>query len=304
MSSRSLVICDKEEGYATALATYLTQQKEIAFQVQVCNDPAQLVEMQRLQKIDILLISEIYSRDKKKEITAGKILILTERCGRTSQQSKKVLYKYQSGDTLLAQIISYCNAEGKGHLLAQRKRISTRKIIGIFSPVHRCGKTSYALRIGKEMAISDRVLYLGMEHYGGKGGYFPEGVQTISDALYYARQEGENLGMMLPGMVDHMDGLDYLSPAKVSEDIRETIAEDWKVFIEKILGSSPYNIILLDIGEGIRGVYEILRMCTEIHVLTLNDKVSAGKIFQFEEELHLLGYDDIRRKIIKKEQAL
>ena len=107
MSSRSLVICDKEEGYATALATYLTQQKEIAFQVQVCNDPAQLVEMQRLQKIDILLISEIYSRDKKKEITAGKILILTERCGRTSQQSKKVLYKYQSGDTLLAQIEYY-----------------------------------------------------------------------------------------------------------------------------------------------------------------------------------------------------
>ena len=78
MSSRSLVICDKEEGYATALATYLTKQKEFAFQIQVCNEPVKLTEMQKQQKIDILLINEMYCKVKNKELTAGKILILTE----------------------------------------------------------------------------------------------------------------------------------------------------------------------------------------------------------------------------------
>lgn len=304
MSSRSLVICDKEEGYATALATYLTRQKEFAFQIQVCNDSLKLAEMQKQQKIDILLIDEAYAREKRKELAAGKIWILTERYIREPEQLKRKLYKYQSGEALLAQIVSGLDEEGRGKFLSHRKMLGQKRIIGIFSPVHRCGKTSYALELGKEMAISERVLYLGMEAYGGKSGYFLRGTQTIVDALYYSRQEGENLGMMLPGMVNDMDGLDYLAPARISEDIRETSSKDWLDFIKKILESSPYNVIILDMDDGIRGLYEILRACTEIHLLTISDKVSMGKLLQFEEELHLLGYEDVKRKLIKKEQLL
>ena len=101
-----------------------------------------------------------------------------------------------------------------------------------------------------------------------------------------------------------MDGLDYLAPARVSEDIRETSSKDWMDFIKRVLESSPYRVLILDMDDGIRGLYEILRVCTEVHVLTLRDKVSMGKLRQFEEELHLLGYEDVRQKLIKKEQLL
>lgn len=304
MSSRSLVICDKEEGYATALAAYLIRQKELAFQVQICNDPLKLTEMQKQQKIDILLIDETYCGEKRKELAAAKIWILTEHYIREPEQLKRKLYKYQSGEALLAQIISGLDEEGKGKILSHRKMLVQKRLIGIFSPVHRCGKTSYALELGKEIAISERVLYLGMETYGGKNGYFLNESQTIADALYYSRQEGENLGMMISGMVNAMDGLDYLAPARVSEDIRETSSKDWMDFIKRVLESSPYRVLILDMDDGIRGLYEILRVCTEVHVLTLRDKVSMGKLRQFEEELHLLGYEDVRQKLIKKEQLL
>lgn len=42
MSSRSLVICDQEEGYAEALAAYLMKRKELALQVRVYHHPAQV----------------------------------------------------------------------------------------------------------------------------------------------------------------------------------------------------------------------------------------------------------------------
>ena len=112
------------------------------------------------------------------------------------------------------------------------------------------------------------------------------------------------MGVMLPGLVENMDGLDYLAPAKVSEDIREINAGDWIDFVKKVLESSSYNVIIMDLDDGVRGIYEILRSCTEVHVPTLTDKVSLGKLFQFEEELQLLGYDDVKRKLIKKEQIL
>ena len=61
-------------------------------------------------------------------------------------------------------------------------------MIGIFSPVHRSGKTGYGLRLGQELAVSRNVLYLNMEIYGGIGGHFPEEGHTLGDVLYYLRQ--------------------------------------------------------------------------------------------------------------------
>ena len=69
------------------------------------------------------------------------------------------------------------------------------------------------------------------------------------------------------------------------------------------LEQSIYDVIILDIDEGIREVYGLLRICTEIYVPVPNteDVQAKAKLQQFEEELHLLGYDDVRRKIVKKE---
>ena len=72
-------------------------------------------------------------------------------------------------------------------------------------------------------------------------------------------------------------------------------------FIEQIASQSIYEVLILDIDEGIRGVYELLRMCTEIHVAVIKEEVAQAKMFQFEEELHLMEYDDVRHKMIKKE---
>ena len=59
--SRSLVICDQEEKYASAPAAYLTKGKELALQVQVCSDPGQVRRIQQEEEIDILLISSGYT---------------------------------------------------------------------------------------------------------------------------------------------------------------------------------------------------------------------------------------------------
>ena len=44
-----------------------------------------------------------------------------------------------------------------------------RGMIGIYSPVHRIGKTKFALRLGQKMARQVPVLYLNLEGYSGVG---------------------------------------------------------------------------------------------------------------------------------------
>ena len=112
-----------------------------------------------------------------------------------------------------------------------------------------------------------------------------------------------NMGFLaaLAGMVKHMGPLDYLLPMRMSEDLKAVEIEEWTGFVEQIAEQSIYEVLILDIDEGIRGVYELLRMCTEIHVAVIKEEVAQAKLFQFEEELHLMGYDDVKQKMVKKE---
>ena len=176
------------------------------------------------------------------------------------------------------------------------------RVIAVYSPVRRIGKTTYAIRLGRKLAKEANVLYLGMETYGGEGGHFPEGTQTLADVLYYARQEQSNIGTVLTTIVRHSENLDYIVPMPVSEDIKEIDSEEWIRLIQKIIEQSIYEIVILDMDEGVRDIYRVLRICNEIHMLTIDEPVAEAKVAQFEAELELLGYEDVRRKIIRKEQ--
>lgn len=63
-------------------------------------------------------------------------------------------------------------------------------------------------------------------------------------------------------------------------------------------------MVILDIDEGLKGVYDLLRVCTEIHVPEAKDRIAKAKILQMEEELHLLGYDDVKKRMVKKETGV
>ena len=304
MSSRSLVICDQEEGYAAAFAVFLTKKKELAFQVQVCDSLAQVTAVLEEHPIDILLVGGNYPVRERGKLEAGSVFVLAE-SGKVKTNPREVaVYKYQSGEAILAEIICGCSKENKTEDLYLRSvKTSQVRVIGIFSPVHRSGKTSYGLKLGQEMAASANVLYLNMELYGGIGGYFPAADLSHKGiaALYYSRQESRNLGLILPTLVKHMGTLDYLLPVRVSEDIKAVPLEEWTSMIVQIAEQSIYDVLILDIDEGLKDVYGLLRLCTEICVPSARDPAAEAKLLQMEGEMHLLGFDDVRKKMKKKE---
>lgn len=302
MSIRSLVICDREEGYAAAFAVFLTRKKELAFQVQVCDSLSQVAAVLEEHPIDILLIGGNYPVKERGKMKAGNIFVLAESGNVGTNPNETAIYKYQSGEAILAEIICGCSKESEAKdLFIRSVRTKNARVIGIYSPVHRSGKTSYGLKLGQELASSSNVLYLNMELYGGIGGYFPEEGHTLADALYYSRQESKNLGLILTALVKHMGALDYLLPVRVSEDIKSVSLEEWTGMILQIVDQSIYDVLILDIDEGLRDVYGLLRLCTEVYVPTVKDAVAEAKLLQMEGEMHLLGYDDVRKKMKKKE---
>lgn len=295
MESKSLVICDPEDAYAQALAFYIMNCKGIHFQVHVCND------IGLVKDPDLLLISDIFPKEEIEKIETDKLMILSG--GMSDLSREDVIYKYQAGEQILSEIIEQCEeiyTNNELFFMAPNKKKG--KIIGIFSPVHRIGKTGYALKLGERLADAENVLYMSLELYGGIGGHFERGNQTLEDVLYYARQEKGNLGYILAKAVKHKGNLDYLLPVPVSEDIKEIRSEEWIELFKQIFNQSIYDTLILDVDEGIRDIYEVLKACTQIHVLTDQTAYANAKLEQMEQELKLLGYEDVLAKMERKEE--
>lgn len=297
-----LVICDREEGYAEAFASYLTRRRELPFLVQVCTDRRRLLEMQEKEDIRVLIMGDGFPPEERRGLKADMIWVLTEDGDPELLPEERALYRLQPGDRLLAQILeAWTGQQDTGPGMLWKAGRQSVQVTGIFSPVHRSGRTSYAIQYGKDLAVSSHVLYLNLELYGGIGGIFPQEGSTLADALYYSRQEGRNLGWTLASLVSHMGELDYLLPVRVSEDLKKVPAEDVRRLIEQIAEAGMYDVVILDIDEGIRDCYELLRMCGQILVPVLADESAEAKLLQMEQELHLLGYEDVRRRMKKVE---
>ena len=283
MKSRNLVVCDTEEEYAKALAMFFMRKKELMLQVHVCSSVGHAEALGKELRADILLAAAECAGEVQEKVRAEKVFVLST--GRKSAEKAEylALYKYQSGEKMLSCIIQECaelfDAEDMSQGMSGNKK---QKIIGVFSPVHRIGKTEYALKLGEKLAETENVLYLNLEVFAGIGGHFKQEGQTLADVLYYARQEKGNLGLMLTTLVCHRGNLDYVLPVPISEDLKEVHGSEWALLVNKILEQSIYETIVLDIGDGIPELYQLLKSCAEVHMPVLEDDYSKAKLLQFE----------------------
>ncbi|MCI8503895.1 MAG: hypothetical protein HFH00_08735 [Dorea sp.] len=301
MKSRNLVVCDTEEEYAKALAMFFMRKKELMLQVHVCSSVGHAEALGKELRADILLAAAECAGEVQEKVRAEKVFVLST--GRKSAEKAEypALYKYQSGEKMLSCIIQECaelfDAEDMSQGMSGNKK---QKIIGVFSPVHRIGKTEYALKLGEKLAETENVLYLNLEVFAGIGGHFKQEGQTLADVLYYARQEKGNLGLMLTTLVCHRGNLDYVLPVPISEDLKEVHGSEWALLVNKILEQSIYETIVLDIGDGIPELYQLLKSCAEVHMPVLEDDYSKAKLLQFEREMNVLGQEDVLKRIVRK----
>lgn len=294
--SNELLICDSEEAYVKKLAEVLLLKKEVTAGVRICSSPEYLEKTLEIGNIKVLLISEEVPYERRKQLFAGKRIVLTkERCVDLGIEETELM-KYQSIDKLTSVIMK--------EFLENSFQLSKRngrqgKIIGVYSPVHRIGKTTFALKLGKELAQGENVLYLNLETYAGIGGYFRDmDVQDLSHLLYYAKQETDVISVRITSMVQQMGNLDYIPPMKIGTDLKAVEMQEWKELFEKISEQSIYKTIIVDIGNSIQNIFEMMEMCDWMFVPFAEDVYAKAKMKQWRHMLKVLNMQDLEKKSI------
>ena len=181
-----------------------------------------------------------------------------------------------------------------------RDNIRECKVIGVYSPIHRIGKTRFAIELGQELAKEGPVLYLNMEPFA-PGSYFKDRADdNLERLIYNAGQGHKNLGLCASMMASQLEEMDYIEPMAVASDLFNVSGTMWKEVIDRIIDESIYETIILDLSDGINDLFSILEYCHVVYTLYIEEPIALAKLKQYTENLLRTGHESVLEHTIQK----
>ena len=289
-----LAVCDSETEYAYQLVDYLSNKNGLPFQIQLFTSEKTLMEYSIHHPIAIALIAQKDFSQEIRKLPIDHLLILGEDY-KEEVGDIKVLYKYQSSEKIIKELLNWIAKEG----ILGRSSVGSKelKLIGIYSPVGKCLKTSFSFVLGQLLSKKHKVLYLNMESYSGLGRLLQKEFRSdMSELIYYLQNSKEKFIYRMGSMIERAGEMDILPPFDSFLDFVSVSREEWIELFQEIEKGSDYEYIILDLSDAVQGLFDILRLCDVIYTLTREDGFSLAKIAQYEEILKKSNYEDIWKK--------
>ena len=297
MKKNTIAIFDTDEEYATRLMDYLCETKELCLDVQAFTFKEKLMGFMRKTKVDILLLPEGLIDDDIESAGAGEIMALTEGGKADGSVAGRSIYRYQSSENILREVLSYY-AEGEESFGSFSENGET-ELIGVYSPLHCCLKTKFALCMGEILAREHKALYVNLESYSGFNTLFGQNyLIDLSDLMFYVGQKKKNFPFKLASVVSKVGELDIIPPSISPADTRSMDLRTWNLLFDGII-SCGYQKVIIDFGEAADGAYELLKPCSVIYMPVRDDPVSRAKLEQYEACLRIMEFGSLLEKTVK-----
>ena len=278
-----LAVYDVDPVYAARFAEVVNQKEKIPFEVVAFSSIERLRAFAAEHPVKLLLLGEHVPAEEKESIRAEKVILLSDNGGKTVSPSVPCVYKYQSSDAIVRDVLTWYG-ESPGELPEVSGR-GLAKVLGVYSPVGRCLKTSFALTMGKLLAQEERVLYLNLEEFSGLSVLMKEEYKSdLSDLLYFYNGGSYN-SLRLSSVVHTMGELDQAGGEAIAGLIRA------------IAGESAYDTLVVDIGSGRRTALSVMKLCRVIYMPIREDLVSLAKLKELEQYFSQTGNGMLRERI-------
>ena len=289
-----LAVCDSEITYAYQLVDYLSNTKNFPFQVQLFTSEKTLMEYSYHHPISVVLISQKDYHAKIHELSIEHIVVLRENF-ETDSTDVKTIYKYQSMDSMIKELLEWIAK--KGTLARVVSDGKSMKLIGIYSPVGKCLKTSFSFVLGQLLSKKYKVLYVNMESYSGLGKLLQKDFKTdMAELIYHLQNSKEKFIYHMGSMTERAGEMDVLPPFHSFLDFISVSKEEWIQLFWEIEKGTDYDYIILDLSDAIQGLYDILRLCDMVYTLGREDGFSMAKIEQYEDIMKKSNYEDVWKK--------
>ena len=293
MSDKNVVICDREIRYANGLGENISEREDLAVKGYVCSSFEHVLELEQAKKIHIFIVDEEITYAQRTQIGANQVFVLARGKVADLGEEEWAIGKYQCADEIIRQVFEFYVDRTKENVMRCMNKERAR-LVAVYSPIHRVGKTTFALALGRECAKSKKVLYLNLEEYAGME-VSQDTNMNLGDLLYYLRQGNGNLGIRLQAAVKEDEGLDVVPPIPVVLDLKEVTWEEWEALITQLLENSLYEMVVLDVGESVQGLFPLLELCDRVYMPVLDDEISRRKVKQYQDNVEQLKLEKLKR---------
>ncbi len=215
-----------------------------------------------------------------------------------SGSGKHEIYKYQSGENILREIISVYGKTDKNSSNKNHDELSNLFII--YSPIGRSGKTTFAKSLTKSLTKDCNPLYITLEEVSV---YDTSSCQnmcpgTLSEAIYFYK-EGKLTKEKLDNLIFHANGIDHILPVRSPEDITTLNSTELNDFIEQIRLITDKDVVILDTDSILSRVECLLPKADHIFMPVTEESKSRKKMSLLETYLKKTMAQDTLDKIIK-----
>ncbi len=299
MNSGVLAIYDLDDSYANSLMKYICDKEGMPFKTIAFTQKEALLQYMEENHIDLLLISSTAMEECFANKDVGKIILLSPGDIFSEYIGYSSIYKFQSSENIIREVLDYYVDvyQESGNI---PMNLGRTEVIGVYSPVGRVGKTTFALTLGQILAANYGTLYINLEEFAAFESLMEKTYAAdLSDLLYYYRQYPESLHIKVKAVVEKFNGLDYIPPLTFSEDLRQMKGKEWISFIEKLNSFGIYDKIILDISSMLEDPLYLLERCDRIYMPTAKSGMSEMKVQAFETFLLQNDMEDLMGKIDK-----
>ena len=299
MNSRTLVIYDEEKQYSNLLMDFFSNKKDIPFQTITFTEKSKLIQFLQTNQIEMLLISANSLDEDIEAADIKEIILLSEGSLPLEYSTYPSIYKFKSAEDIVREVLErFIEIEtDKESFVAPKGKAN---IIGVYSPVGRSGKTTFAIALAQILSEGHKTLFISLEEFA----VFQNEMEVsspgnLADLMYYFKQNPDTVSIKLQAIVQNINSLDYVSPIYYARDLRETTTEEWKELFDYLSMVTSYEYIVLDIGDMIGDLLSMLDYCDQIFMPTVDDKLSEMKINKIETVILQSDKEKLLDKIIK-----
>ncbi len=291
MKKNTLAVFDSDEEYVTKLMSYMSDSRSVPLEIQGFTDKKRLKDYMRGNEVDILLIPEEELDEDIEAYETGEMMVLSEGDSYEDSKGHKSICKYQSSENIMREVMCYY-AEKPSVELGILNAANT-EMIGIYSPIRRSFRTSFAFALGEVLSEREKVLYINLEEYSGFNQLMQKNfMMDISDLIFYIGQKKRNFPCKLASMVEKAGLMDFIPPVISPLDILSVDRETWNIFFNELC-NCDYSKIVVDISDSVSAFLDILSYCKKIYMPVREDTVSKAKLEQYEAMLRIMEREDI-----------
>lgn len=293
----NLAIYDYEPDYANHLMDYIKRKQKRITQVRVFTNQSSLREYLEHDKINILLLADRIPVEEVQHDNIKHICLLSEGNFVRESSGYPVIYKFQSAELIIQELFSYFPL-----ILEEGRRIGSSgqgvKVVSIFSINRETEQTLLSLSLARQYAGRKKTLYINLAIFQT----FPElknrdTEKSLSEFIYYLKQNHPSLITKMQGIITRMDQLDYIQGVTFGPDLYELTTDDMVKWIKELRECNEYEIIIFDVGSFFQATLELFRESDQVLLVLGENEWEQSKFHSFKGQLLWAGFEDVIQKL-------